>query len=126
MGTGGAFSTGYAHPFHIHGTHFHVMKVGWPSYHENGTIYEMNDDIDCKGADTTCDGAVWKNKTWLNGAVPGINTLNPSLRDTITLPVGGYIVVRFRASNPGWWFAHCHLILHHMSGTAYAFKVRRE
>ncbi|KIH43002.1 hypothetical protein ANCDUO_27006 [Ancylostoma duodenale] len=52
-----------------------------------------------------------------------MNTVDPSLRDTITLPVGGYIVLRFRAKNPGWWFAHCHLVLHHMSGTAYAFRV---
>ncbi|PIO71448.1 multicopper oxidase [Teladorsagia circumcincta] len=98
MGTGGAFTTGYAHPFHIHGHHFYVMK-----------------DI--------CDGAVWRNKSWMNGAVEGMNTVNPSLRDTITLPVGGYIVIRFRATNPGWWFAHCHLELHAMSGTAYAFQV---
>ncbi|KAK6043029.1 multicopper oxidase [Cooperia oncophora] len=59
----------------------------------------------------------------MNGAVEGMNTVNPPLRDTITLPVGGYIVIRFRATNPGWWFAHCHVELHAMSGTAYAFQV---
>ncbi|KAL6738704.1 hypothetical protein Aduo_012223 [Ancylostoma duodenale] len=123
MGTGGAFSTGYAHPFHVHGTHFHVMKVGWPQYNTSGMISTLNPDIDCAGPDATCDGAVWRNKSWLNGALPGMNTVDPSLRDTITLPVGGYIVLRFRAKNPGWWFAHCHLVLHHMSGTAYAFRV---
>lgn len=123
MGTGGAFSTGYAHPFHVHSTHFHVMKVGWPSYNASGMISTMNPDINCDDANETCDGAVWRNMTWMNGAVAGMNTVDPSLRDTITLPVGGYIVLRFRATNPGWWFAHCHLVLHHMSGTAYAFKV---
>ncbi|XGW25631.1 hypothetical protein V3C99_006775 [Haemonchus contortus] len=123
MGTGGAFSTGYAHPFHIHGTHFYVMKVGWPSYNASGMISTMNPDIECNGTDAVCDGAVWRNRSWMNGAVQGMNTVDPSLRDTITLPVGGYIVIRFRATNPGWWFAHCHLELHAMSGTAYAFQV---
>ncbi|KAK6027742.1 multicopper oxidase [Ostertagia ostertagi] len=123
MGTGGGFTTGYAHPFHIHGTHFHVMKVGWPSYNSSGMISTLNPDIECNGPTDICDGAVWRNKSWMNGAVEGMNTENPSLRDTITLPVGGYIVLRFRATNPGWWFAHCHLELHAMSGTAYAFQV---
>ena len=27
MGNGGGMGTGYAHPIHIHGTHFYVMKV---------------------------------------------------------------------------------------------------
>ncbi|KIH46471.1 hypothetical protein ANCDUO_23477, partial [Ancylostoma duodenale] len=52
MGTGGAFSTGYAHPFHVHGTHFHVMKVGWPQYNTSGMISTLNPDIDCAGPDT--------------------------------------------------------------------------
>lgn len=30
---------------------------------------------------------------------------------------------RFRATNPGWWYAHCHLMLHHMGGTAFAFRI---
>lgn len=127
MGTGGKLGTGYAHPFHIHGTHFSVMKVGWPSYNASGMIAEMNPDLACPGPvnddGMICDGAVWANKSWMNGAVQGMNTVNPSSRDTITLPVGGYITIRFRAKNAGWWFAHCHLVLHHMGGTAYAFKI---
>lgn len=27
MGDGGKAGTGYSHPFHMHGTHFAVMKV---------------------------------------------------------------------------------------------------
>ncbi|WKY06492.1 hypothetical protein Q1695_006579 [Nippostrongylus brasiliensis] len=100
-----------------------IVQVGWPSYDVNGMISTLNPDINCAGANATCDGAVWRNTSWMNGAVEGMNTVDPSLRDTITIPVGGYIVLRFRAVNPGWWFAHCHLVLHHMSGTAYAFKV---
>lgn len=30
---------------------------------------------------------------------------------------------RFRATNPGWWFAHCHVMLHNMHGMSFAFRV---
>uniref|UniRef100_A0A1I7TPH8 Multicopper oxidase n=1 Tax=Caenorhabditis tropicalis TaxID=1561998 RepID=A0A1I7TPH8_9PELO len=123
MGLGGAMGTGYAHPFHLHGHHFYVMKVGWPTYNETGFIDQMNPDIDCDGPKVSCNGKKWRNSTWLGGALEGMNTKNPTKRDTITLPVGGYITIRFRAVNPGWWFAHCHLELHLMGGTGYAYRV---
>ena len=34
---------------------------------------------------------------------------NPSRRDTITIPPSGYVVLRWRADNPGAWFFHCHV-----------------
>jgi hypothetical protein len=30
---------------------------------------------------------------------------------------------RFRADNPGWWFAHCHFLIHHIKGMAFAFRI---
>lgn len=123
MGLGGAMGTGYAHPFHLHGHHFYVMKVGWPTYNATGFIDQMNQDIDCPGPEVSCNGKKWRNKEWMNGALDGMNVKNPTKRDTITLPVGGYITIRFRATNPGWWFAHCHLELHLMGGTGYAYRV---
>lgn len=48
MGNGGMLGHGYQHPFHIHGTHFYVMKIGYPEYFkENMTIKSMNPDIPC-------------------------------------------------------------------------------
>lgn len=94
MGLGGAMGTGYAHPFHLHGHHFYVMKVGWPSYNGSGFIDQMNQDIDCPGRDVSCNGKKWRNKDWLGGALEAMNTKNPTKRDTITLPVGGYITIR--------------------------------
>ena len=32
------------------------------------------------------------------------------------VPVGGYVVIRFRADNPGWWFLHCHIEPHQLEG----------
>ncbi|PAV56601.1 hypothetical protein WR25_00280 [Diploscapter pachys] len=123
MGNGGGMGTGYAHPIHIHGTHFYVMKVGWPTYNASGFIDKMNPDMACPGDTADCNLIGWADNSWNNGAVQGMNTKNPSRRDTITLPAGGYIVIRFRALNPGWWFAHCHLELHLMDGTGWAYKV---
>uniref|UniRef100_A0A5B6YV30 Laccase n=1 Tax=Davidia involucrata TaxID=16924 RepID=A0A5B6YV30_DAVIN len=51
------------------------------------------------------------------------NLVNPQLRNTIAVPVGGWAVVRFRASNPGVWLMHCHLDVHLPWGLAMAFVI---
>ncbi len=38
-----------------------------------------------------------------------LNTRNPPLRDTATLPKNGWVVLRFEADSPGVWVFHCHL-----------------
>lgn len=50
-----------------------------------------------------------------NGEVQSINpTKVPVVKDTVTVPAGGYARIRFRACNPGYWFFHCHFELHVM------------
>ncbi|KAK0407643.1 hypothetical protein QR680_003508 [Steinernema hermaphroditum] len=122
MGDGGRLGQGYAHPLHIHGTHFYVMKTGYPNYDKSGMISTMNPDIPCTDMNTKCNGLKWTNPNWLHGNVTGMHE-NPSFRDTVVIPAGGYVVVRFRATNAGWFFAHCHLELHNMGGMAFALKV---
>ncbi|XP_065853217.1 laccase-7 [Euphorbia lathyris] len=51
------------------------------------------------------------------------NLVNPQLRNTIGVPVGGWAVIRFKANNPGVWFMHCHLDVHLPWGLATAFVV---
>lgn len=46
---------------------------------------------------------------------------NPTYRDTIGVPSEGYIVIRFRADNPGVWFFHCHVDWHLPAGLAATF-----
>lgn len=48
---------------------------------------------------------------------------NPPLKDTVTVPVGGYTVLRFIADNPGTWLFHCHLEFHSEVGMTLMFKV---
>ncbi|XP_058100129.1 laccase-7-like [Magnolia sinica] len=51
------------------------------------------------------------------------NLVNPQVRNTIAVPVGGWAVVRFRANNPGVWQLHCHLDAHLTWGLSTAFVV---
>ncbi|KAJ8899698.1 hypothetical protein K2173_019396 [Erythroxylum novogranatense] len=52
------------------------------------------------------------------------NLVNPQVRNTIGVPVGGWAVIRFVANNPGVWFMHCHLDVHLPWGLASAFVVQ--
>ncbi|BBH06220.1 laccase 7 [Prunus dulcis] len=51
------------------------------------------------------------------------NLVNPQIRNTIGVPVGGWAVIRFTANNPGMWFMHCHLDVHLPWGLAMVFEV---
>ncbi|PON37107.1 Laccase [Parasponia andersonii] len=51
------------------------------------------------------------------------NLVNPQIRNTISVPVGGWAVIRFQANNPGMWLMHCHLDTHLPWGLATAFEV---
>ncbi|GAB2231774.1 hypothetical protein Droror1_Dr00010786 [Drosera rotundifolia] len=51
------------------------------------------------------------------------NLVNPQLRNTIGVPVGGWAVIRFRANNPGVWLMHCHLDEHLSTGLSTAIIV---
>lgn len=46
---------------------------------------------------------------------------NPARRDTIQVPDGTFVILRFRADNPGVWFFHCHIEWHLESGLAATF-----
>jgi len=39
-------------------------------------------------------------------------------RDDVVVPANGYVVIRFKADNPGTWFFHCHIDLHLVGGMA--------
>ena len=48
------------------------------------------------------------------GSMPSV----PAKRDGAVVPANGYIVLRFKADNPGVWFFHCHIDLHLVGGMA--------
>jgi|SRR5690242_8835908 len=48
------------------------------------------------------------------GSLPSV----PAKRDGVFVPANGYVVLRFKANNPGVWFFHCHIDLHLVGGMA--------
>ncbi|KAL0338215.1 UNVERIFIED_CONTAM: Laccase-4 [Sesamum angustifolium] len=51
------------------------------------------------------------------------NLIDPVERNTIGVPSGGWVAIRFLADNPGVWFMHCHLEVHTTWGLKMAFLV---
>jgi hypothetical protein len=43
---------------------------------------------------------------------------NPPRRDVVLLPTDGFVVIAFKADNPGSWLMHCHIARHAAEGLA--------
>ncbi|XP_039275445.1 laccase isoform X2 [Nilaparvata lugens] len=89
------------HPFHLHGHAFRV--VGMDRLGEETTLQQVR-SLDKAG----------RLKRKLTSA---------PLKDTVTVPDGGYTIIRFHATNPGYWLFHCHLEFHVEVGMAMIFQV---
>ena len=50
-----------------------------------------------------CNYPEWTNKSWINGNLPGVAS-DVIRKDTVAIPVGGYVVIRFETTNPGLYF----------------------
>ncbi|XP_056004117.1 uncharacterized protein LOC125657356 [Ostrea edulis] len=109
---------GWSHPVHLHGHYFFVYKMGFGEYDQTTAKFiDETDDIECMKTSTTnyCNSAKWRNQAW-DSNIPGSKTIFPPEKDTIIIPTGGYVVIRFKANNPGAWFFHCHIDLHNTNG----------
>jgi FtsP/CotA-like multicopper oxidase with cupredoxin domain len=53
----------------------------------------------------------------------GVPTENLVWKDTVLVPVGSTVVILMDASNPGTWFAHCHIAEHLDTGMKMTFTV---
>ncbi|KAG0551639.1 hypothetical protein BDA96_01G440100 [Sorghum bicolor] len=51
------------------------------------------------------------------------NLDDPVQRNTVGVPSGGWVAIRFFADNPGVWFMHCHLEVHTSWGLKMAWVV---
>lgn len=89
------------HPFHLHGYNFHVIAMG--RLGTNTTVAEVA-ALDAAGGITR-------------------RLENTVKKDTVTIPDGGYTIIRFTADNPGWWLMHCHLLFHSEVGMVAALHV---
>ena len=58
-------------------------------------------NTDTRNVYPRCTNPTWKNSSWTGSNVPGINLVNPPMKDTISIPRGAYAVIRFKSNNPG-------------------------
>ncbi|XP_063697893.1 uncharacterized protein LOC134828837 [Culicoides brevitarsis] len=94
-----------SHPFHLHGYGFNVIGIG-------------------RSPDTTVKKINLKHALDLDrrGLLHRQYNL-PPLKDTIAVPNNGYVVLRFRADNPGFWLFHCHFLFHIVIGMNLVLQV---
>lgn len=79
------------HPIHLHGHDFVILDQ-------------------CVPRDEHATGCSLNNAT--------INLDNPPRRDVAFLANGGYLILAFKADNPGVWIMHCHIAFHASLGLA--------
>uniref|UniRef100_A0A182P7D7 Multicopper oxidase n=1 Tax=Anopheles epiroticus TaxID=199890 RepID=A0A182P7D7_9DIPT len=89
------------HPFHLHGHAFRV--VGMDRVSRNTTVEEIR-------------------RMDEEGRLPRRLKRAP-IKDTVTIPDGGYTIIRFIANNPGYWLFHCHIEFHAEIGMSLVLKV---
>lgn len=76
------------------------MKTAYPEFNlKTGLVTNFSKDIECE--DETCLKPRWSNKEWAGGNLPDLNLRNPPLKDTVVVPRGGYVVLRYYLDNPG-------------------------
>ena len=102
------------HPMHIHGHSFTVVKIGFPIQNKtSGHYVGFNTDVLCDDNGRRC----WSTQ-WTGSARSLTKVSNPVIKDTVVVPARGYVVLRFRARNPGFWLLHCHMNHHILNGMA--------
>mmetsp|Transcript_12782 Transcript_12782/g.40783 ORF Transcript_12782/g.40783 Transcript_12782/m.40783 type:complete len:309 (+) Transcript_12782:1964-2890(+) len=97
-----------AHPIHVHGYKFVIAAI-----HE--AVDSRCSILDCHHPD---DWFAWPADRSAVDATLGARRY--IVKDTVVLPFGGYVVMRFKANNPGHWMAHCHTDYHLADGMGVA------
>ncbi|XP_014482507.1 PREDICTED: laccase-5-like [Dinoponera quadriceps] len=97
------------HPFHLHGYSFCVLRSRtFPDKQDNSQI--SSEDI---------NKVLQEHQENLKNNI--YNSCAP--KDTVVVPSGGYVILRFVADNGGWWFFHCHFAWHTAAGMNVVFHV---
>lgn len=88
------------HPFHLHGHKFYVLEMG--ALNSTVTVAQIK-----------------KNKLPLS---KNFNR-SPVHKDTVVVPNKGFIRLRLKADNPGFWLGHCHFEWHLAIGMGFILQV---
>ncbi|XP_041977206.1 laccase-5-like [Aricia agestis] len=97
-----------SHPFHLHGYSYNVVGIGRsPDQNVKKINLKHALDLDRRGL---------LERHLKQGDLP-------PAKDTIAVPNNGYVIVRFRATNPGFWLLHCHFLFHIVIGMNVVLQV---
>ncbi|XP_045445403.1 laccase-1 [Melitaea cinxia] len=97
-----------SHPFHLHGYAYNVIGIGRsPDQNVKKINLKHALDLDRRGL---------LERHLKQGDLP-------PAKDTIAVPNNGYVIVRFRANNPGFWLLHCHFLFHIVIGMNVVLQV---
>jgi len=135
--------TPMAHNLHIHGMRAKVINIGM--YHwayQSGQFSKKYNDTEFSGFCKADGGTVRLStpeeamelqddnlKYWgctynESSYVDSHNYATPLERDVFNVPRRGWIIIRFKADNPGIWPFHCHVADHAMGGAMTAFSLK--
>ena len=112
----------FSHPVHLHGHSFYVVHIGHGNT-TDGVLTDNAEEVVCAQDDFLCLSPHWRGESQPDflrqysddGMTFRRNTIR---KDTVIVPAGGYVVIAFRANNPGYWFLHCHIESHQLEGMA--------
>lgn len=90
-----------SHPMHLHGHSFRVVAMEKLNTSTSVEYVKMLDRM----------GHIYRK---LDKAIT---------KDTVSVPDGGYTIVRFHAKNPGFWLLHCHIAFHMEMGMSLVIQV---
>ena len=107
------------HTVHLHSHDFYLMSMGFPQLFDNGTIAGLNENLHC--VNSACTVHEW-NEEALQEALQNQRD-DHIAKNTLMLPSQGYAIVRFRATNPGYWPLHCHNLMHAVEGMMLLFHI---
>ncbi|CAF1343253.1 unnamed protein product [Rotaria sordida] len=105
------------HPLHLHGSYFHIVEQGLALLNSTtGEIIADNPNVECD-----------EQAVCIYNQPNACTTNNMRLvKDTVILPKGGYMRIRFRAQNPGVWLLHCHTEPHLDRGMTIVFHIAED
>jgi FtsP/CotA-like multicopper oxidase with cupredoxin domain len=115
---------GIAKSIHLHGTHFHVIDIGYPFYDPVtkfiGTMADMLSRLKIKSECVSPHYPI--NGKWKNGEPISEGNEDPALKHTVSVPFGGFVKIRFTVKHPGWFLSQSQNIRHELGGLALPLK----
>ena len=112
------------HTIHLHGHEMFVMATGRPKINKKASFTSRiepefgNPAFRCKNGSVRCHLTERVDHVLIKK-----NFVNPPMRTSVNVPAMGYVVVRFKADNPGIWLMHCHILSHMLQGQMLVLRV---